>query len=79
LFKALGLSENEFKFGMTKVFFRPGKFAEFDQIMKSDPDNLAQLIRKVKTWLLRSRWKKAQWCTLSVIKRTFLLHAPLKQ
>jgi len=54
---------------MTKVFFRPGKFAEFDQIMKSDPENLAQLIRKVKQWLLHSRWRKAQWCTLSVIKR----------
>jgi myosin-6 len=68
LFKALGLNENDFKFGMTKVFFRPGKFAEFDQIMKSDPENLAQLIRKVKKWLICSRWKKAQWCTLSVIK-----------
>lgn len=54
---------------MTKVFFRPGKFAEFDQIMKSDPENLALLIAKVQRWLICSRWKKAQWCTLSVIKR----------
>ncbi|ELT99775.1 hypothetical protein CAPTEDRAFT_154601 [Capitella teleta] len=68
LFKALGLNENDFKFGLTKVFFRPGKFAEFDQIMKSDPENLAILIEKVKKWLICSRWKKAQWCTLSVIK-----------
>ncbi|XP_060551449.1 unconventional myosin-VI-like, partial [Ruditapes philippinarum] len=68
LFKALGLNENDFKFGLTKVFFRPGKFAEFDQIMKSDPENLAALIAKVRRWLLCSRWKKAQWCTLSVIK-----------
>lgn len=68
LFKALGLNENEFKFGCTKVFFRPGKFAEFDQIMKSDPENLAQLVKKVQKWLLSSRWKKAQWCALSVIK-----------
>ncbi|XP_041352149.1 unconventional myosin-VI-like [Gigantopelta aegis] len=68
LFKALGLNENDFKFGLTKVFFRPGKFAEFDQIMKSDPENLAELVKKVKRWLLCSRWKKAQWCTLSVIK-----------
>ena len=69
LFKALGLNENDFKFGTTKVFFRPGKFAEFDQIMKSDPDNLAQLVKKVQKWLLASRWKKSQWCALSVIKR----------
>lgn len=68
LFKALGLNEKDFKFGLTKVFFRPGKFAEFDQIMKSDPDNLAQLVCKVQKWLLASRWKKAQWCALAVIK-----------
>jgi len=77
LFKALGLNENDFKFGMTKVFFRAGKFAEFDQIMKSDPENLAQLIRKVKTWLLHSRWKKAQWCTLSVIKCKFIVETQI--
>ncbi|XP_013788339.1 unconventional myosin-VI-like [Limulus polyphemus] len=68
LFMALGLNENDFRFGMTKVFFRPGKFAEFDQIMKSDPENLALLIKKVKRWLLASRWKKTQYCALSVIK-----------
>lgn len=68
LFKALGLNENDFKFGMTRVFFRPGKFAEFDQIMKSDPENLAALIKKVQKWLVASRWKKTQWCALSVIK-----------
>ena len=68
LFKALGLNDNDFKFGLTKVFFRPGKFAEFDQIMKSDPDNLALLIKKVQKWLICSRWRKAQYGTLSVIK-----------
>lgn len=68
LFKALGLDENDFKFGLTKVFFRPGKFAEFDQIMKSDPEHLAELIKKVNHWLICSRWKKVQWCALSVIK-----------
>lgn len=25
LFKALGLNENDYKFGLTRVFFRPGK------------------------------------------------------
>ncbi|NXJ68354.1 MYO6 protein, partial [Rostratula benghalensis] len=68
LFKALGLNENDYKFGLTKVFFRPGKFAEFDQIMKSDPDNLAELVKRVNRWLICSRWKKVQWCSLSVIK-----------
>lgn len=68
LFKALGLNEVDYKFGLTKVFFRPGKFAEFDQIMKSDPDHLAELVRRVNHWLIYSRWKKVQWCSLSVIK-----------
>ncbi|XP_029349209.1 myosin VIb isoform X5 [Echeneis naucrates] len=68
LFKALGLNDNDFKFGLTKVFFRPGKFAEFDQIMRSDPDHLAELLKKVNKWLVCSLWKKVQWCTLSVIK-----------
>jgi len=36
--------------------------------MKSDPENLSQMVDKVKKWLLASRWKKAQWCALSVIK-----------
>ncbi|XP_046286395.1 unconventional myosin-VI isoform X4 [Marmota monax] len=68
LFKALGLNEIDYQFGLTKVFFRPGKFAEFDQIMKSDPDHLAELVKKVNHWLVCSRWKKVQWCSLSVIK-----------
>lgn len=71
MFKALNLKESDFKFGLTKVFFRPGKFAEFDQIMKSDPENLANLIKKVKKWLIMSRWKKLQWCALSVVKCNF--------
>ena len=58
------------------MFFRPGKFAEFDQIMKSDPENLAALIKKVKIWLIKSRWRKAQWGVLSVIKCKYI--APFK-
>ncbi|XP_015915641.2 unconventional myosin-VI [Parasteatoda tepidariorum] len=68
LFRALGLDEKDFCFGVNKVFFRPGKFAEFDQIMKSDPENLASLIKKVKKWLIQSRWRKAIWGSLAVIK-----------
>lgn len=45
------------------------QFAEFDQIMRSDPDHLAELLKKVNKWLVCSLWKKVQWCALSVIKR----------
>ncbi|XP_046405363.1 myosin heavy chain 95F isoform X2 [Ischnura elegans] len=68
LFHALGLNEKDFCFGVEKVFFRAGKFAEFDQIMKSDPENLQEMLAKVMKWLLSARWKKVQWGALSVIK-----------
>jgi myosin-6 len=68
LFKALGLNEDDFQFGVSKVFFRPGKFAEFDTIMKSDPENLVKLVGKVVEWLVRQRWKKIAWATVSCLK-----------
>lgn len=68
LLHSLKLNQRDYKFGITKVFFKPGKFAEFDRIMKSDPENLRKLVADVKKWLLRSRWNKVQFCALSVIK-----------
>lgn len=68
LLHSLKLNNKDFKFGITRVFFKPGKFAEFDRIMKSDPENLKKLVEKVKKWLVRSRWIKAQFCALSVVK-----------
>lgn len=68
LFKAIGLSDADFRFGSSKVFFRPGKFAEFDQIIRSDSEHVAELVKKVSKWLICSRWRKAQYCSLSVIK-----------
>ena len=44
------------------------KFAEFDEIMHSDPENLKNIVSKVLTWLVRTRWRRAIWGTLSVIK-----------
>jgi myosin-6 len=68
LFKALGLNEADFQFGVSKVFFRPGKFAEFDQIMKGDPDNLARMVEKVMAWLVKQRWKKIAWACVACLK-----------
>lgn len=68
LFKAIGLSESDFRFGSSKVFFKPGKFAEFDQIIRSDGEHVAELVKRVAKWLVRSRWRKAQFCALSVVK-----------
>ncbi|OTF76177.1 myosin heavy chain 95F-like protein, partial [Euroglyphus maynei] len=72
LIKAVGLSDSDVCFGVTKVFFRPGRFAEFDLLLKNDdPKSLDQLVRKVQHWLISSRWRRAQWCSLSVIKCKF--------
>ncbi|KOC60849.1 Myosin heavy chain 95F [Habropoda laboriosa] len=48
LLHSLKLNKKDFKFGITRVFFKPGKFAEFDKIMKSDPENLRKLVANVK-------------------------------
>ncbi|XP_031632480.1 myosin heavy chain 95F isoform X3 [Contarinia nasturtii] len=65
---SLKLNHKDFKFGITKVFFRPGKFVEFDRIMKSDPENLKAIVINVKKWLVRSRWIKSAFCAICVIK-----------
>ncbi|CAI4222421.1 unnamed protein product [Auanema sp. JU1783] len=68
LFRALGMNESDSCFGLTKVFFRAGKFAEFDQLMKQDPESMKAAIKKVRLWLIRSRWRKAQYGAWMVIK-----------
>ncbi|PIC37695.1 hypothetical protein B9Z55_016234 [Caenorhabditis nigoni] len=68
LFRALGLDQHDFQFGLTKVFFRAGKFAEFDQMMRQDPEHMMSLINKVNDWLVKSRWRQAQYAVWSVIK-----------
>jgi myosin-6 len=68
LFKALGLNEDDFQFGVSRVFFRPGKFAEFDQIMKSDPENLVKMVAKVQEWLIKQRIKRVAWATVAALK-----------
>lgn len=65
---SLKLNYNDFKFGITKVFFRPGKFIEFDRIMKNDEENLKTIVFTVKKWLVRSRWMKVTHCAVCVIK-----------
>eukprot|EP00038_Savillea_parva_P000944 m.100093 g.100093 ORF g.100093 m.100093 type:complete len:1206 (+) comp10335_c1_seq1:121-3738(+) len=68
LFKALGMSEDDFQFGVSRVFFRPGKFAEFDTIMRADPESLVELVAKVQDWLVKAKWKKITWACVASIK-----------
>ena len=44
------------------------QFAEFDQIVRSDPENLASLVNRVASWLVRRLWKKAIWVSICAVK-----------
>ncbi|CAH0605729.1 unnamed protein product [Chrysodeixis includens] len=65
---SLGLHDKDYRFGVTRVFFRPGKYSEFDTMMKSDPENLKSIVEAVLSWLVKSRWRKSIFAVLSIIK-----------
>ncbi len=45
------------------------QFAKFDQLMRSDPAHLLDLIGKVQRWLVCKTWRKVIYGTISVLKR----------
>ncbi|XP_072939732.1 myosin heavy chain 95F [Epargyreus clarus] len=65
---SFGLSDKDYKFGVTRVFFRPGKYSEFDAIMRSEPENLRAIVDSVLAWLVKSRWRRSIFAVLSIIK-----------
>ncbi|CAH0725342.1 unnamed protein product, partial [Brenthis ino] len=65
---SLGLSDKDYKFGVTRVFFRPGKYSEFDSIMRSEPDSLRAIVGAVLAWLVKSRWRRGIFSVVSIIK-----------
>ncbi|XP_050667536.1 myosin heavy chain 95F [Leptidea sinapis] len=65
---SFGLSDKDYKFGVTRVFFRPGKYSEFDSMMRSDPENLQAIVGSVLAWLVKKRWRRAAFSVLSIIK-----------
>ncbi|VDL99009.1 unnamed protein product [Schistocephalus solidus] len=73
LFNALGIDDDHYKFGVSKVFFRAGKFAEFDDLLRMDPEHLTKLVQRVRIWILHYRWRKAIYGALCVIKRKVLV------
>lgn len=73
----MGMSDHDFKFGVSKIFFRAGKFAEFDELLNLDPAKLAALVTKVQKWIAAYRWKRAIYGTLCVIKCELLSQVPV--
>ncbi|VVC95725.1 unnamed protein product [Leptidea sinapis] len=70
---SFGLSDKDYKFGVTRVFFRPGKYSEFDSMMRSDPENLQAIVGSVLAWLVKKRWRRAAFSVLSIIKCKYFI------
>uniref|UniRef100_A0A5K3EY26 Myosin motor domain-containing protein n=1 Tax=Mesocestoides corti TaxID=53468 RepID=A0A5K3EY26_MESCO len=68
LFHAVGMHNDDYKFGVSKVFFRAGKFAEFDEILRMDPENLSRMIERARKWIIGYRWRRTIYTVICVIK-----------
>uniref|UniRef100_A0A1I8EZA4 Myosin motor domain-containing protein n=1 Tax=Wuchereria bancrofti TaxID=6293 RepID=A0A1I8EZA4_WUCBA len=73
LFRVVGLEEKDYKFGLTKAFFRHGKFAEFDKIQHLSKENIENLIERISSWLYRFRFRRAQFAVICLVKVERLL------
>lgn len=52
IFHCFNLNDDDYKFGKDKVFFKAGKFYEFDNLMKSNPENLKSIVVKAQKYLI---------------------------
>lgn len=50
------------------------QFAEFDQVMRNDPDHLAALVERVQHWLVCKRWRKVIYGAICVQKCEYHLY-----
>uniref|UniRef100_A0A0K0FZJ0 Myosin heavy chain 95F (inferred by orthology to a D. melanogaster protein) n=1 Tax=Strongyloides venezuelensis TaxID=75913 RepID=A0A0K0FZJ0_STRVS len=66
LFNVVGIKDNDYKFGLTKVFFRPGKFAEFDRLMHNDYNEIKGLVDKIQYYLNKSRWNSGIYSIIAL-------------
>nr|XP_033498784.1 myosin VIb [Epinephelus lanceolatus] len=57
LFKALGLNDNDFKFGLTRVFFRPGKVQRIRNKMSYRAQACIKIQKTVRMWLCKRKHK----------------------
>lgn len=68
LLRSMKLNENDFKFGTTKLFFRPGKYTTFDSLLKADPDHLLSIVKDAHRYLIRYYFRRAIFAVAAVIK-----------
>lgn len=62
---SLGSNANDFQFGLTKVFFRAGKYALLDEITRQDESMSKVLIAKVLRYLTSKRWRRAMYAAIA--------------
>jgi myosin VI len=48
----------DFQMGLSRVFFRAGKLAFMDDLLSSSPAKVDEIVRKVRRWLARKRWRQ---------------------
>lgn len=75
LIYALGCNYQDFQFGLTKVFFRAGKYALLDQMTKADEELKATIVEKVRIWLIKKRWRRVIFTAFSCVKLLVLIEA----
>ncbi|VIO93824.1 Uncharacterized protein BM_BM4191 [Brugia malayi] len=73
LFRVVGLEEKDYKFGLTKAFFRHGKFVEFDKILHLSKESIENLIERMSSWLYRFRFRRTQFAVICLVKVERLL------
>lgn len=71
LLRSVGFNANDFKLGLTSVFFRAEKLSLFDQIIKSDAENLRSIAENLKKWLPWSRLSEIVSCVQYIVKCKF--------
>uniref|UniRef100_A0A1I7VL50 Myosin motor domain-containing protein n=1 Tax=Loa loa TaxID=7209 RepID=A0A1I7VL50_LOALO len=59
LFRVVGLEEKDYKFGLTKAFFRHGKFAAFDKLLYLTKEKIENFTERMSSWLCRFRFRRA--------------------
>ncbi|EJD76471.1 myosin-VI [Loa loa] len=68
LFRVVGLEEKDYKFGLTKAFFRHGKFAAFDKLLYLTKEKIENFTERMSSWLCRFRFRRAQFAVICLVR-----------
>lgn len=64
--------KSEFKVGKSKVFFRSGKIALLDRLMKSDEKNMCMVTEIYRKSIIRLKWNTVTSCIVCFLQCMFL-------